>query len=486
MNFKEYLGLVQHTRLLFENEMDLRKYLNRKSRSGRNGLAARTRSENAIKRDFDILEKYSISATNGAFGTSEEGALYNLGYLLDDYEMASSSGYFFTPSNSRPEKGRGIFYINEVDKPEKLQSLIYDFFTSSSHDETALSLYSALALNVKDRTSIVRNYYGTIGLLLLLKAIPFCSPDSRPNRSKMDLDADTEKAFSFFEGLFLKDGPMKGSLVSEFERLRQSSRKKTWCRLKLIYSSMMLLSRFAVQMEPSLLEELNIPDNERLLKSIPFRSGFWKSMGEDQTYYKVVTFPEKTPYSAYLFRYSSKLNTWERYGLTFYANRVVHIDSVDSYFKYLDSEGKCGNFSTGHYRLENNLIQFDSQIKGMAFICIQLVDEKEVPLRIRDCSRVAGIEKGIENIRVIAIMGIIFLKAIVLDDGKGGLYKIEPTESNHLKEVIPTLRIGDRVSIQRYCDRDFLVFDTKTCHEVLEVTTEGMKQRYGITYLQGK
>lgn len=489
-SYRKRIKFIQHTRLLFENEKELRRHLFRKSAEGRNGLARKNRSEQAVKKDYEVLEKYSIALTEGAFGIDGEASVYNLGLLLNDYERATSSGDFDTPLNNRLKSSRGCFYEYACYKESELKNFLFGFLNGNTHEgcegnlwnepQHKEKLYSALELKTGDRTSFVRNYYGVIGILLLLNALPLCKENARPNRSKRNLTNDTNVTFHFLKELFGMDGPIEGLLESEFKKWQQRAREEThWCRLQLIYSTMMLLNMFALQIDPGVIREINLPDNERTLKCIPCQSKYWKDQNNNEIF-KLEKYPKGTDRSAYLSRFSNEDLKWERFELTFYRDRHVCIECIDSFFTYI-TEGKGDNASKALYRLSKDSIT----ITGPTYISLDSInlvpiDEEMVSTRIKSCKLIMGFDKSRESMEPIAVMTCIMGNAIVLNNRRGEMYTVEKTEYNGLERILPNLRIGDKVGIIECDSREFLSFDADSIREVFEITTEEQKVKYGV------
>lgn len=484
---RPFLERIERTNLLFEDKSNLAVFLglDEKYFINRNTLYYESRSISKVEGNLKSLRNYAHLISGNIDPENSDGMLL---YIIEVYSAATESGHFSNPKNDRYKRYKRdrIIFDSIKYNNDRLCNLINNLINNKA-DVKDDPLYRALRIDINTPHTIYRNYYTAIGILIYLRAIPFCDEKTRIKNEKWNLDEDTNKVRNFLANLTASDTVIQKNIDRQFVNYRKSH-SEHWCRYLLILCFSRMLS-IAIELKNKKLVE----QYERSLKSkhiIP-RQKYW--FGPNFTEYILERPDGLTIYDFYLYKCEFKSIgnkfhlTKERFNFTM--GGTVEISRIDDFYKgIINSDdnttlGSIGPMNESHIKIipdyPNDFPKFD--LKPMSE-----KDIEDIEMRIREAEHITIIDedKAIENLEPYAYLAAILARERLIwlcDKSNKHVATITPNDTNKLKEVFDEITVTDHIFIYKINGSIYLVTIIKGVLRSFDIADNPAK--YGVRYL---
>lgn len=484
IDFSNYIKLIEHSHLFFETKEDLAKYFGRphlKNNACRDCLGRPTRSKKSLEADYNKFVFLSSDFSERFFiNEITDDKRERLSYFLDLYKAISQTKDFKTPLNSRPNETRGILYsIYNIDgrKPDAIVDIINCFLRGDAKYTYA---YGYFGLSLDKPYSVIDNFRLTLGILLLLGAIPFCSCNSKFRGSKERLAYNTYTAISFCQKLVDSNKNVPTNILDELKYLRFN---KNWCRFQMIYHVMKVINIYALETNPEIMEYALTDVSKRVVKMLPFNEGYWENGREEAgtEYYKIEITDKNDTSSFLLFKCTpvGGIVKEERFDVTLFEDGKAVISRIDSIYNFLTEKEFIK--VQGKYTMSDKYIEIKLVEKCDWFSHLYLV-RIESPNDSWKKHILHNGEKGRDTIKLVAVIHYI-AKGQVGFIGKSGKYIYKENEKNGLKDILPLLNINSHLGIFELNGRTFVACFGDPISYRMEVTTDKQKEEAGFLFI---
>lgn len=485
--YSDYITLIEHSHLFFETKADLANYFGRpylKNSECRDSLGRSTRSEKSLRADYNRFDILASAYSEGLFSNEEiDGKREKLSSFLALYESISLSKDFKTSLNSRPNETRGVLYSSyyiDGREPKAIVDIINCFLQG---DAKYAGAYGYFGLSLDKPYSIINNFRLTLGILLILGAIPFCSHNTKFRGSKERLGYDTYKAISFCQQLIGSNSRVPRNILTELQYLRFS---ENWCRFQMIYRVMKVINLYAVEVNPEIKEYASTDVSERVVKVPSFNGSCWINgiEGAGNEYYKIESNGIDAGASFFLFKCKSMggIVEEERFEVSLYEDGKAVISRIDSINNFLTNNEFIE--VRGNYTMSDKHLEIILDEKCDWFRNVYLV-QSESPKDTWKRHVLLNEEMAREAIKPVAVIGYIADSQIGLISGSEK-YIYCANERNGLKDILPILNINSNFGILKLDGRTFVTCLGQPVFYSMEVTTDKQKQEAGLIKITSK
>lgn len=453
----QFIERIERTNLLFEDKSHLALFLglDEKFFINRNTLYDKNRSKSKVEDNLKSLCNYAHLISGNIDPKNSDGMLLD---IIEIYSAATESGCFSNPKNDRYKKRYKDWVIFESIKynDDRLCNLINNLINNKA-DIKDDSLYRALRIDINAPHTIYENYYTAIGILIYLRAIPFCDEKTRIKTEKWNLDEDTNKVRNFLAKLTASDTVIQKNIDRLFVNYRKFH-SEHWCRYLLILCFSRMLS-IAIELKNKELAE----QYERSLKSkhiIP-KQKYW--FGSNWTEY-ILERPDRSGYydfHLYKCEFKSIGNKFhlikERFNFKM-GLVTVEISRIDDFYKgIINSDdntilGRIDTMNESHIKIIP-----DEPDKFPEFDLTPMTEEKieDIETRIRQSKDITIIDgdKALENLEPYAYLGAIMARdrlILLCDKYNKPVAIITPNETNEIKKVFDMITATDHIFIYKF------------------------------------
>lgn len=485
--FSNYIKLIEHSHLFFETKEDLANYFGRpylKNSECRDCLGRSTRSEKSLRADYNRFDILAAAFSEGLFSNEEiDGRREKLSSFLELYESISQSKDFKTSLNSRPNETRGVLYSTYyIDGRDS--NAIVDIINCFLRGEAKYSgAYGYFGLSLDKPHSIIGNFRLTLGILLILGAIPFCSHNTKFRGSKERLHIDTYKAISFCRQLIDSNSRAPRNILAELQILRFS---ENWCRFQLIYRVMKIINLYAVEVNPEIKEYALTDVSERVVRVPSFNESYWENgiEGAGNEYYKIENTGNINESSFFLYKCTpiGGIVEEERFEVALYEDGKAVISRIDSIYNFL-TNNECIQVR-GKYSMSDKYLEIIPEEKCAWFYRVYLVRSESQNDSWKKHVLHNG-EKAREAMKILADIHCI-ANGQVEFIGKSGKYIYRANEKNGLKDILPRLNINSHFGIVELNGRTFAACFGYPVLYRMEVTTDIQKLEAGLIRITSK
>lgn len=496
-NIDTYLKDIQGTRLFAEDRVGLSEVLRRKSvKSGNSIVRSTGRSDSMKMRDYDVLVDMADVLTRG--GISPNEGSFHLEDLLREYRSVSSLDVCSNTTIASCRFGRyQDRAVNLIKMFDSSLSAIYSKHLSRNHGGMLLLHY-----DTSDISTFVENYYGSIGILILLGCIPLCNDKVRFHGSSERLNKDTQTAFEFLFDLYYATCVVESEglniLRSIYDKKNKVVKTSRWCRLSLVFWFTRILTWYVIKKVPEALDEFVRPLCERRFLLPSSVSEHWCNEGDDpMVFYKLERNRSKVLSCSYfLFKCKAEVKDGvprilnDRFELTFYRNGKACISGVEYGYYFLTKEDDCEKYEgLYNYSYDGETLSFDLvadprfQIKNLR---LSLLDIDKKPDWYR--SRLEPFNKqemSLDNCLLARLLAIFRdPQVVLLGNDQGPLFQIKANHENKLLGLYPTLTIMDSIVVFEFSNGKMFLFIEKNGRFAFDITAHENKVKYGVNDLR--
>lgn len=484
----QFIERIERTNLLFEDKSHLALFLglDEKFFINRNTLYDKNRSKSKVEDNLKSLCNYAHLISGNIDPKNSDGMLLD---IIEVYSAATESGCFSNPKNDRYKKRYKDWVIFESIKynDDRLCNLINNLINNKA-DIKDDSLYRALRIDINAPHTIYGNYYTAIGILIYLRAIPFCDEKTRIKTEKWDLDEDTNKVRNFLAKLTASDTVIQKNIDRLFVNYRKFH-SEHWCRYLLILCFSRMLS-IAIELKNKELVE----QYERSLKSkhiIP-KQKYW--FGSNWTEY-ILERPDRSDYydfHLYKCEFKSIGNKFhlikERFNFKM-GLVTVEISRIDDFYKgIINSDdntilGRIDTMNESHIKITP-----DEPGKFPEFDLTPMTKDKikDIETKIRQSKDITIIDedKALENLEPYAYLGAIMARdrlILLCDKYNKPVATITPNETNEIKKVFDMITATDHIIIYKFKGAICLVTLINGIIRSFDISDNPAK--YGVRYL---
>ena len=484
----QFIERIERTNLLFEDKSHLALFLglDEKFFINRNTLYDKDRRKSKVEENLKSLCNYAHLISGNIDPKNSDGMLLD---IIEVYSAATESGCFSNPKNDRYKKRYKDWGIFESIKynDNRLCNLINNLINNKADikDDT---LYRALRIDINAPHTIYGNYYTAIGILIYLRAIPFCDEKTRIKTEKWNLDEDTNKVRNFLAKLTASDTVIQKNIDKVFVHYKKIH-SEHWGRYLLILCFSRMLDLVIELRNKKLIDQY-----EKSLKSkhiIP-RQKYW--FGPNFTEYILERPDGLTIYDFYLYKCEFKTIgnkfhlTKERFNFTM-GLVTVEISRIDDFYKgIINSDdntilGRIDTMNESHIKITpyepGKFPEFD-----LTPMPKEKIEDIENKIRQSNDITIIDEDKALENLEPYAYLGAIMARdrlILLCDKYNKPVVTITPNEINKLKKVFDEITATDHIFIYKFKGAICLVTLINGIIRSFDISDNPAK--YGVRYL---